>query len=673
VTFSDGSTIVTDANHLWVARPAMDRNHDRQALGRRSGARRWPGHPALAVRLNELPARWADDVVTVTGFEDRVSDGARIPLLRRGINDGRFGLSAVDAPPDRRGRFVGRTNRFGDLSDALLAEVSSAAPSWCRSAPRIVTTNHMRKTLRVGQGRSNWSVEAASPLCLPPTRLPVDPWLLGYWLGDRSSGAAVVATADEEVLNRIRALGYRVTHYAAYNYGVAGTTSQPSLKAALQSLGVLDDKHVPQQYLRSSQAQRSDLLAGLLDADGTCSVRTRSGQPSGVVTFTNVNRRLIDAVAELAGSLGFIPTVRPARPAGVENCPSSVAYGRATRETWIVSFTPDRQVFGLGRKQRKLAPSLEVSRRAVTSRRYVVAVDHVASVPVRCIAVDSPTHLYLAGRAMIPTHNTRENYGQRTSMGPLSPEGAQMMWNNPVTGVTLPRGRIGRAIGQNAAGVPVEMQCYRVPDPKDTTTGTREHELLTALRPAESRQERLVIVPPSINFYAEDPIQPTFTDYAQAEWVRAQDRPDLDPLANQGQATTGDGRALSSPMALFGLTGSPAPARPDATTSSSAGPPPARADLEDDGGTSPAVGAPAELGDGYGPSTSTSPAELCVGDLVCVDADLDAWAVVEEEPLADFDDEDSLVVAWRDDQDTSGQLILAAEVLIPVRRPLEVV
>jgi replicative DNA helicase len=35
-----------------------------------------------------------------------------------------------------------------------------------------------------------------------------------------------------------------------------------------------------------------------------------------------------------------------------------------------------------------------------------VAIRPVASVPVRCITVDSPSHLYLAGASMIPTHNT---------------------------------------------------------------------------------------------------------------------------------------------------------------------------------------------------------------------------------------------------------------------------
>jgi replicative DNA helicase len=38
--------------------------------------------------------------------------------------------------------------------------------------------------------------------------------------------------------------------------------------------------------------------------------------------------------------------------------------------------------------------------------RYVVAVEPCEPMPMRCIAVDSPDHSYLAGVEMIPTHNT---------------------------------------------------------------------------------------------------------------------------------------------------------------------------------------------------------------------------------------------------------------------------
>jgi hypothetical protein len=45
-------------------------------------------------------------------------------------------------------------------------------------------------------------------------------------------------------------------------------------------------------------------------------------------------------------------------------------------------------------------------RLAVDARRHVEACERVPSVPVRCIQVDSPSHLYLAGEQGIPTHNS---------------------------------------------------------------------------------------------------------------------------------------------------------------------------------------------------------------------------------------------------------------------------
>jgi phage terminase large subunit GpA-like protein len=39
-------------------------------------------------------------------------------------------------------------------------------------------------------------------------------------------------------------------------------------------------------------------------------------------------------------------------------------------------------------------------------RRSVLSIEPVSSVPVRCVGIDTASHLYLAGEAMIPTHNT---------------------------------------------------------------------------------------------------------------------------------------------------------------------------------------------------------------------------------------------------------------------------
>jgi len=56
----------------------------------------------------------------------------------------------------------------------------------------------------------------------------------------------------------------------------------------------------------------------------------------------------------------------------------------------------------------EIADLLGGDRRKLTlmDGRHVVACDPVSSVPVRCITVDSPSGMFLAGREMVPTHNS---------------------------------------------------------------------------------------------------------------------------------------------------------------------------------------------------------------------------------------------------------------------------
>jgi phage terminase large subunit GpA-like protein len=75
----------------------------------------------------------------------------------------------------------------------------------------------------------------------------------------------------------------------------------------------------------------------------------------------------------------------------------------ATRFSFMIY--DDVPVFRLARKRARQV-SRDGRRTTKTERRRIVAVEPVESVPVRCIQVDSPNRLYLAGRTMIPTHNT---------------------------------------------------------------------------------------------------------------------------------------------------------------------------------------------------------------------------------------------------------------------------
>jgi replicative DNA helicase len=72
---------------------------------------------------------------------------------------------------------------------------------------------------------------------------------------------------------------------------------------------------------------------------------------------------------------------------------------------YTVTFTPTDAVFGLERKQR-----VHAERRPrgtpKPAQRFITKVEPIESVPVRCVQVDNPDHMYLATRSMIPTHNS---------------------------------------------------------------------------------------------------------------------------------------------------------------------------------------------------------------------------------------------------------------------------
>ncbi len=269
-----------------------------------------------------------------------------------------------------------------------------------RESARIRTTEHIASTLRcqTQDARLNHSVRNARPLALAQAALPVDPYVLGAWLGDGATHAARISTADAEMVVRLEGLGLRLVPSGPMSYtmrlpveGCATMVSETSgsMTALLRKAGVLGNKHIPAPYLRASESQRRALLAGLLDTDGTVN-RT------GGVQFAVAHQRLADDFCELLASLGYRWGRRTTEVKG--RSPAS-----STCHT--ITFTTADEVFWLSRKQlahkeRSNGPHPRVLHRFITAARPI------ESVPVRCVEIDHPDHLYLASRAMIPTHNS---------------------------------------------------------------------------------------------------------------------------------------------------------------------------------------------------------------------------------------------------------------------------
>ena len=257
---------------------------------------------------------------------------------------------------------------------------------WKSAHAEVRTTQEIADTLRVGkENRLNHSIDTVSaPLEGFEVPSPIDPYVLGVWLGDGTSRAAQFVSADPEIVEEIRNRGYRAERVSGkYRYSMAG---DGTVVAALRELDLYRNKHIPAQFMRASEGFRLDLVRGLMDTDGTVDTY-------GCVELTLCNKTLAMDAVELIRTFGWKVHVKES---------DAMLNGRAVGRRWRVRFSPDRIVFCLPRK----ASRQSVDRRATTRRWYITEVQEVPSVPTKCIEVDSDTHLYLLGETLVPTHNS---------------------------------------------------------------------------------------------------------------------------------------------------------------------------------------------------------------------------------------------------------------------------
>lgn len=140
--------------------------------------------------------------------------------------------------------------------------------------------------------------------------LSIDPYILGLWLGDGSSGKPEICSADDTIKDDVRAyfaaLGLKCNEQIQENGLVAirattGTNLGPKDKnifmSMLRQLSLVNNKHIPLIYKTSSRDNRLKLLAGIIDTDG--------GYDNGCFDVCFKNETLLDDVIYLARSLGF--------------------------------------------------------------------------------------------------------------------------------------------------------------------------------------------------------------------------------------------------------------------------------------------------------------------------------------------------------------------------------
>jgi replicative DNA helicase len=241
-----------------------------------------------------------------------------------------------------------------------------------------------------------WAVPVAGALQTPDALLPVDPYVLGCWISTGLSGSAAADGLRHD----------DVAHFTA-EFELAGyRNGARRLAVELSRLGLLGGTPptIPRVYLRASPKQRLALLQGIADTAATVADPQPGHDGATEIELQIADGTLARQVHELACSLGH----RPSEPTCTD---ARTPVG--TVPMWQLRWSPPDQVFRLPRKSELLATA-DPGPTPQRPVRCIVAICPTDSVPVRCITVDAPSSLYLAGRAMIPTHNTAFALGMAT-------------------------------------------------------------------------------------------------------------------------------------------------------------------------------------------------------------------------------------------------------------------
>jgi hypothetical protein len=241
-------------------------------------------------------------------------------------------------------------------------------------------------------------IPIAAPLELPEANLPLDPYLVGYMLGDGSLTQSMpkITCAEPEDDQPWRAVlppGVSATQYEkregfCNQYGLRSDTWHYNpVMEGLRAAGIwgmaCEDKFIPDQYLWASTPQRWALLQGLCDSDG-------HSHQAGGVEFVTISQKLVEGITHLAQSLGGVAKAAIREPRdGIR---------RRLYRVWVSLPGPEAP-FRIKRKVLTWKP------RKCQYVRAIHAVEPVEPAEAVCIKIDREDGLFLT-EGMLATHNT---------------------------------------------------------------------------------------------------------------------------------------------------------------------------------------------------------------------------------------------------------------------------
>jgi phage terminase large subunit-like protein len=290
--------------------------------------------------------------------------------------------------------------RFGKARTQPYGEKTRAYPQSKEYGQwKIMTTNEI--IALGGESPSPYKRCTVQPICpvgFDERALPIDPYLLGLLLGDGSMthGSITITTADEEIVDSVRALADvdRVVRGSRYGWRLSsdGGKGSNNLLNQLRMLGLWGKnshtKFIPHDYMIASVGQRLAMLQGLMDTDGTV------GKRGCDCSFVSTSEQLAHDALDLARSLGMTANIGQKE----KHCTyKGVKTPCTCYEVYFMR--PTMPVFRLKRK---------LDRQIIfdnPSPRVMVRFERDGVHPCACITIDHPDKLFITSD-YLPTHNS---------------------------------------------------------------------------------------------------------------------------------------------------------------------------------------------------------------------------------------------------------------------------
>lgn len=233
------------------------------------------------------------------------------------------------------------------------------------------------------------------------TDLPIDPYVLGVWLGDGVKGCSLLTISNDEqdIIEEISVrLGttYHLHNNTSYHNWFHKNEKTIEVQKAISEYG-LDvysrERFIPQEYLFASIEQRKQLLYGLMDSDGNVDSKNR-------YRFSTTSEKIKDGFIELCRGLGYVVTVGEDRR---EKVKSGI--------TWTIRIHTNDIIFSSNKhidrynKNKESEIGKEKRCEYVNDHIKITNIEYVGDMECQCIMVSNKDHVYCANDYIV-THNT---------------------------------------------------------------------------------------------------------------------------------------------------------------------------------------------------------------------------------------------------------------------------